>query len=70
MTLSIYVGMSAIALGIAMLWSSTNRAAVGFWSTAVLNWDAQRSISDLIEGRLVIYGIGVLLLGVVLVFAA
>ena len=70
MTLSIYIGMSAIALGIMMIWSSTNRAAVSFWSTAVLNWNAERSIYELIEGRLVIYGIGVLLLGVILVFAA
>ena len=70
MTLSIYAGLGAIALGIVMIWSSTNRTAVGFWSIAVLNWNAQRSIADLIEGRLVIYGIGVLLLGVVLVFAA
>ncbi len=70
MTLSIYVGISAITLGIVMLWSSTNRIAISFWSIAILNWDAQRSLSDLIEGRLVIYGIGVLLLGVILVFAA
>ena len=68
-TLSIYVGMSAIALGIAMLWSSTSKAAISFWSIAILNWNAERSISELIEGRLVIYGIGVLLVGVVLVFA-
>ena len=70
MTLSVYVGMSAIALGIVMIWSSTNKAAVSFWSIAILNWDVERSISELIEGRLVIYGMGVLLLGVILVFAA
>ena len=70
MALSIYVGLSAITLGIVMLWSSTNKTAVGFWSTAVLNWNSERSISELIESRLVIYGVGVLLLGVILVFAA
>ena len=53
-----------------MVWSSTNKTAVGFWSTAVVTWNEERaSIMDLIEGRLVIYGVGLLLLGVVLVFA-
>ena len=70
MNLLAYAGIGAIAFGILMVWSSTNRMAVGFWSTAVVTWSGERSpVAELIEGRLVIYGIGLLLLGVVLVFA-
>ena len=70
MNLLAYAGIGAIALGILMIWSSTSKIAVGFWSTAVLTWETERSSAvELIEGRLVIYGAGLLLLGVVLVFA-
>ena len=66
---SVYVGLSAMSLGIVMLWSSTNRTAVGVWSTAVLSWEGERSLSEAVEGRLVVYGIGLLLFGLILAFA-
>jgi hypothetical protein len=69
MTLSVYVGITTIALGIMMLWSSTNQTAVSVWSTAVLSWDGEQSLVNVVENRLVVYGIGLLLFGLVLVFA-
>ena len=66
MVLSVSVGLSAMALGIVMLWSSTNKTAVGVWSTAVVRWEGERSLSDVVEGRLVVYGIGLLFVGIML----